>query len=926
MSAPDWTRLSALYDEGSALEPARREAWLSALHGHDAELVPRLRRMLGSAVEGEPLQQLRRAVAAALPAQETAQTASAQAGYRLGDWQLERPLGEGGMGQVWLARRADGLYEAQAAIKLLRADLGGEALQQRFARERRLLARLAHPGVAQLLDAGMDAQLGAYLVLEYVPGQTLSPHVRTNQLPLAERVRLLVAVAQAVQAAHAQLIVHRDLKPANVMVGEDGRPKLLDFGVATLLDPDTGPGASELTAWAGSRLTPAYAAPEQIGGEGAGTAADQYALGVMLFELASGFLPHGREGMTRAQLEHAVLHREAPRLAELLDLPERREGPGRPADAHQALGDLEAVCAKALRKHPAERYPSVGAFIEDLQRFLSSQPVSVRREDWQHRTRLWVRRNRALALAGTLLLAGLSSGLAVALHQRERAEEAARDAEAVSRTLTELLESASPDRHGGRPPTLLQLLDSQRAELSQRFENRPRVKDQVLDTLVASYLGMNRFDIAVPLATQRLEAARRHFGAQSEQAEDATLDLARLHTALANRNPVVDLLEPLLPRLRDRFGPDHTQTATARQQLAMALANLGRFADAEALLAEEWASVQRRFTPQEYSRPFHAQYEFVQRSEQGRLVEAERLIAGLAAQNHLASPQQQRFARVTERNLAQAQWRLLMDDAPRAIARAEELGGRIDALLGAGNDLHGTLRSALAEHLWQLDEPAAALKHLQRWQREVSALRVVQQGASNALAGLVRELSLLAARARAGQPVGLDELEAGLRQLDAEPLIAGQRRAEGLLHLAEAALHAHPPAASAPLLGRLQQALDRPGLVALPQWQARIERLRALRALRAGDPQARLTAARRASELLAGLPEPQGLASYAAHLQWAHALGPHGGALLTQALARADAARPAGLSRAMGGSLHPLDRLRQALGEGRFSTEWPLAY
>lgn len=925
MSAPDWARLSTLYDEGAALDPAQRGAWLDGLQGEDAALVARLRRMLTPSSDTEPLQQLRRAVASALPSASPA-LGHPQAGQRLGDWQLDHLLGEGGMGQVWLARRADGLYEAQAAIKLLRGDLGGEALQQRFARERRLLARLTHPGVAQLLDAGVDAQLGAYLVLEHVPGQTLSPHVRAQRLPLAERVRLLVAVAHAVQAAHAQLIVHRDLKPANVMVGVDGRPKLLDFGVATLLDPDTGPGTGELTAWAGGRLTPAYAAPEQIGGEPAGTAADQYALGVMLFELASGFLPHGGEAMTRAQLEHAVLHREPPRLAELLALPERAAGPGRPPDAAAALGDLEAVCAKALRKAPGERYPSVGAFIEDLQRFLDSQPVSVRREDWQHRTRLWMRRNRALALAALLVLAGLSSGLAVALQQRARAEDAARDAEAVSRYLTELLESASPDRHGGRPPSLLQLLDSQRAGLSQRFADRPRVKDQVLDTLVASYLGMNRFDIAVPLAQERLEAARQHFGADSTQAEDATLDLARLHTALSNRRPVVDLLEPLLPRLRERFGLDHGQTATARQQLAMALANLGRFAEAETLLAEEWASTQRRFTPQEYSRPFHAQYEFVLRSEQGRLVEAERLIAGLAAQNPLASSQQQRFARVTERNLAQAQWRLLQDDAAQAIARAEALGARIDALLGPGNDLHGTLRSALAEHLWQLDEAAAALEPLLRWQREVEALQAVQQGASNALAGLVRELSILAARARAGQALTLGELEAGLRRLDAEPLIAGQRRAEGLLHLAEAALHGLPPAAAAPVLERLQQALDVPGLISLPQWQARVERLRALRALRAGQADARLAAARRASDLLAGLPEPQGLASYAAHLHLAHALAATG-APWRETLARADAARPQALERAMAGRTHPLDRLRQALAEGRMPPPaWPAAF
>jgi serine/threonine protein kinase len=641
-----------------------------------------------------------------------------RSGARLGAWQLETLLGEGGMGQVWRAHRADGLYEAVAAIKLLRAELGSEELRQRFARERRLLGRLRHPGVAQLLDAGVDARYGAYLVLEFVAGQTLAPHVRERQLPVAARVRLLVDVAQAVQAAHAQLVVHRDLKPANVIVGPDGATKLLDFGIATLLDPDTTQPHSELTAWAGARLTPAYAAPEQVAGEAVGTGADQYALGVMLFELLTGFLPQGAGQLTRAQLEHAVLHREPARFAELLRLPERREGCGRPPDAPAALGDLEAVCAKALRKEAGERYASVGAFVEDLQRYLASQPVSVRREDWQHRTRLWLRRNRALALSTTLVLAALSGGLALALHQRTLAQQAARDAEAVSHYMTELLESASPDRHGGRPPSVIELLESRRAELPQRFTDQPAVKDRVLATLVATYLGMNRFDIAIPLAQQRLDAARREWGEEAEPTEEALVGLARLHTALANRSPAAALLEPLLPRLRARHGPDHERTVTARQQLAMAYAGLGRFAESEALLAEEWASVQRSYDAPHYNRAFHAQYLFVLRTEQGRLVEAERLIAALAEQQALASPQQQRFVRVSERNHAQAQWRLLMQNATQAVARAEDLGARIDALLGPGNDLHGTLRSALAEHLWQLDEADAALEHLLRWQRE----------------------------------------------------------------------------------------------------------------------------------------------------------------------------------------------------------------
>jgi eukaryotic-like serine/threonine-protein kinase len=331
----DWARLSQLYDEGASLPPEAREAWLTALP--EPALRERLQRMLApSSDTDEQIDRLREAVAAALPV-----GARLQAGDRLGAWALEGLLGEGGMGQVWRARRADGLYAAQAAVKLLRSDLGSEELRARFARERRLLARLQHPGIAQLLDAGVDATHGAFLVLEYVEGETLTQHVRERQLGVTQRVALLIEIAQAVQAAHAQLVVHRDLKPANVLVSPQGRPKLLDFGIATLLDQE-GTEQTQITRLAGARMTPAYAAPEQIAGEPVSTAVDGYALGVMLFELLTGFPPQGAGSLTRTQLEHAVLHQEPARFAELLALPERRDGPGRPPDAVRCRSSMKA--------------------------------------------------------------------------------------------------------------------------------------------------------------------------------------------------------------------------------------------------------------------------------------------------------------------------------------------------------------------------------------------------------------------------------------------------------------------------------------------------------------------------------------------------------------------------------------------------------
>ena len=415
-----WQALSALLDQALALEAPERAAWLAALRVRDpglaAELQPLLPPDEGPDTESDDqpastmpgLDRFGAALTAAL-APELPPPGAPQPGQRLGSWLLVKKIGEGGMGQVWLASRDDGLYQAQAAIKLLRSDLHASGLAGRFARERAALARLNHPAVARLLDAGVATGAGgdqAYLVLEYVPGRTLGEHARQHCPLLAQRVQLLLRIAQAVEHAHAQLIVHRDLKPSNVIVTPEGDPKLLDFGIAGLLD-DGESGDGELTRQTGRGLTLGYAAPEQILGAPIGTAADVFSLGVMLYELISGELPFAPRGTQRLAAERAVLHDEPRRLHTLLG---RREepppadpmdggsddndndndsadpGPGRPQDAVRARGDLEAIAAKALRKKPQERYASVGALIDDLQRWLTHRPVSARRDDWRHRT------------------------------------------------------------------------------------------------------------------------------------------------------------------------------------------------------------------------------------------------------------------------------------------------------------------------------------------------------------------------------------------------------------------------------------------------------------------------------------------------------------------------------------------------------------
>lgn len=903
--AVDWERLSALYDEGSALSGSTRTDWLAQLAGADARLRERLTRMLGGAASS--LTALRQAVAAALP-----ETAKLESGQRLGSWALVEPIGEGGMGQVWRARRADGLYEAQAAIKLLRADLGSDELQRRFERERKLLGRLQHPGVAQLLDAGIDPVHGAYLVLELVHGQTLDQHVRRTHATLEQRVRLLLRVAKAVEAAHAQLIVHRDLKPANVLVGTDGFPKLLDFGIATLLDDERG----ALTRLVGMRLTPAYAAPEQVAGDAISAATDGYSLGVMLYELLTGFLPAGPKASTRTQLEHAVLHCEPPRFAELLTLPERADGPGRPPDARKALGDLEAVCAKALRKEPGERYASVGAFVDDLGRWLDAMPVSVRKEDRSHRARLWFRRNRAVALGGLLVLFTLGAGLATSLWQRQLAQQSARDAEAVSAYLTELLAAASPDKNGGRQPTVVELLDKKRAEVATRFEKQPAVKDRIYETLVETYHSLQRFDVVAPLAEARIAHAKANWGEEDERTEAAIVDLARMHTAIGSSKPVVDLLEPLLQRWDRRFGLMHDGTLNLRYQLLVAYGRLGRLADAEREMALARTANEVVNKDRPFDRMFFVTYEVGVRTAQGRLAEAEALMLATQPQWHTEEPDRKRFLLVLERNLMLAQWRVLRDSPDTAIARAEEFITRANAMMRPGSDMATHLRQQLAGYLQGLGDRTRALDQLRQAQAEAQAAFQ-----THPIVALPRRIALLEAEvllAGRGSASASHQAQALFNEMDTAPELSGPRRAEALLALGRVALA--PEANAAELAKAIGERLQDPQL-GLSHALALQSRIALYQGRLAGDAASMLRGAKARVAYLDSLPEQQGVTDWAARLTLACALR-HAGQPDEAALQSAAEARPAALDQGLQSAKHPLDEGRAPVSANPSTCFW----
>src|SRR5215472_1091773 len=297
------------------------------------------------------------------------------AGLSFGPYTLVSPIGHGGMGSVWLAERSDGRFTGYAAVKLLNAALLGRSAEKRFRREGTILARLTHPHIGRLIDAGVSATAQPYLVLEHVDGRPIDRYCDDEGLSTDDRIRLFLDVQAAVAHAHANLIVHRDLKPSNVLVTPAGQVKLLDFSIAKLIEDENAPAATRLTEDTGSAMTPRYAAPEQITGDAVTTATDVYALGVLLFELLTGRHPTGGAAKSSAALAQSITDGEPVRLSAAA--PERWRRATR--------GDLETILAKALKKNPAERYASVTEFADDLRRYLEHQPISARPDSVRYR-------------------------------------------------------------------------------------------------------------------------------------------------------------------------------------------------------------------------------------------------------------------------------------------------------------------------------------------------------------------------------------------------------------------------------------------------------------------------------------------------------------------------------------------------------------
>ena len=613
----DWPRIEAILDEVLELPiPARGEV-LDRACGGDAALRAQIEKLVAADAGATrfletPAMEYAGGIVRAASAGAEADDQE-QPGDRIGPYRLIREIGQGGMGRVFLADRADGQFEQQVALKLVRRGPFGGEIHQRFLRERQILARLQHPNIARLLDGGVTPDGRPYFAMEYVKGEPITSYCDARSLGITSRLALFTAVCDAVQYAHQNLVVHRDLKPSNTLVTPEQQVKLLDFGIAKVLHEEDDPGALDatLTRLGSGPMTPEYAAPEQVRGEPVTTATDVYALGALAYELLTGRGPHRLSRLTAAEVERAVAEREVERPSSAVSRSKTASGlepspeavaTARGTDQHhlrrELRGDLDTIVMRALQKDPARRYPSAGALADDIRRYQSGLPIAARRDSFSYRAGKFARRHAISVGATVLVLISLVAGLIGTAWQARVASREAAKAREVSRFLTSLFEVADPALTNAASITARELLDRGASRIESQLAGQPDLQADMMILLGRIYRDLGVYDRSQPMLERALELSSSSAARDSERAAEAMGELARLWLDKGRPEDAERLQRQVLELRRQSRGPDHPDIGRTLRDLASVLTSRGKYDEAEQLQREALALHEAAYGPE----------------------------------------------------------------------------------------------------------------------------------------------------------------------------------------------------------------------------------------------------------------------------------------------------------------------------------------
>ena len=577
MRSEEWSKIEELLDAALEREPTERQKFLDGFDSSD------LRREVESLLACEERANgFLDAPALALSADflHDENLADERAGQQVGPYRIIREIGRGGMGAVFLAERADGEFEQRVALKVVHRSFADTDLARRFRQERQILASLNHPNIARLLDGGVSKDGEPFLAMEHVEGVRIDAYANAQELSTAERLRLFRQVCAAVQYAHQNLIIHRDLKPSNILVTMEGVPKLLDFGIAKLLDAETD-GVHTVTEL--GAMTPEYASPEQVRGKAVTTASDVYSLGVVLYELLAGQRPYRIKSRKPDEIVRAICEEEPSKPSDALrDAETRRnrdaekgalpQSPRRRVPASGLRGDLDNIVLMAMRKEPARRYGSVAEFSEDIRRHIDGLPVVARKDTFKYRAEKFINRNRVGVAAAALVVLILIGGIVgvvwqaraaraqaqVAAQERDKARVEAAKAARINEFLQQMLSFSNQSVYSVAPVaqtknvTVNQMLDEIAPRIEAELADQPEVRAQLFRTIASAYASQSIYDKAEKNYRSALETQTRI------------------------------------------FGTDHAETAATMTQFGIFLWRQGKIAEAEQLLENAVAFYRRR--------------------------------------------------------------------------------------------------------------------------------------------------------------------------------------------------------------------------------------------------------------------------------------------------------------------------------------------
>ena len=605
LSPEQWRVLSPYLDRALTLSKEECDLWLQSLQTDNPEIANQIRRLLEEHHAANEEEYLRRSPALPL--------GSGGPGENIGAYRLISIIGRGGMGTVWLAERSDGRFQRKAAVKFLNVALTGRGPEERFKREGAILGRLSHVNIAELLDAGVTDNGQPYLVIEHVEGEPIDHYCDQRRLSIDQRIKLFIDVLSAVAHAHANLVIHRDIKPANVLVSKDGQVKLLDFGIAKLLEGEgQAAAATMLTYEAGSPLTPEYAAPEQITGSPVTTATDVYAMGVLLYLLLTGLPPTGQGPHSAADLLKAVVELEPKLPSDVVtaysertftSASNRNTTPGRLS--RRLRGELDTIVSKALKKNPQERYASVSAFAEDLQRYLNDEPIHARPDTFVYRAAKFVKRHRmpvSLAMAVVLaIVAGLIGTLVQARTARIQRDAAIRERDRANRVTDFMISTfkvSDPAQSNVNNLTAREILDKASKQIDTEMAKDPEAQAHMMYVMSEVYDSLGLFSQAQTLLTRALDLQRKVLGPDDPQTLTSLSAMAVLLTEKGDYPEAEKLQRNALVARTRVLGPEHPDTIASMARLATILNFEGKNAEAVKMKRDAFALSRRVLGPE----------------------------------------------------------------------------------------------------------------------------------------------------------------------------------------------------------------------------------------------------------------------------------------------------------------------------------------